>query len=138
MKTKFTIIGLLAAGLFAVLLSGSLAESDGASKARRREVVILRGFENYFHQDLGNREYLSGMDGYSVMNSSSSSGAPQFPPPVWLSRYTNGNSTSTITNQLISLAEAMAQLFSEGYQLQSSQRSNEQYGEGYTTYLFVK
>jgi len=135
MKTKLILTGgiILVAFIFGTSLRR--ASADPAAGERRHEVVLLKGGENYIFQQLTTNSYITGLSGYTVANSSSSSGAPQFPPPVYLSVYTNGNPTYMITNQTISLAQAMAELISDGFHLQETTRDS---NDSYSTYMFVK
>jgi hypothetical protein len=135
MKTKLILAGIVILAAFVFGTSLRPAHADPTQRERRHEVVLLRAGEDYVAQQLTNNSYIYGYNGFTVANSSSSAGAPQFPPPIYLSVYTNGNYTYTVTNSTFNLAQAMAELISDGFHLQETTRDP---NGSYPTYMFVK
>ena len=123
MKISNAVLFILALVLAATLISSSSPRPAGAKeKEPSREVVILEGYPDYFSTNLSHEAHLSGYSGFRIQNASTSRGAPKIPVGIWLYQtVTNVDGsrelTSRQTNELASLAQSMADLLNEGYQI---------------------
>ena len=123
MKISNAVVFIVALVLATTLIGSSSPRPAGAKeKEPSREVVILEGYPDYFTTNLSNEAHLSGYSGFRIQNASTSRGAPKIPVGIWLYQtVTNVDGsrelTSRQTNELASLAQSMADLLNEGYQI---------------------
>lgn len=116
-------------------------DTSSTGDTGKHEVVLLTAYSSYFFDEDTNgpvHTYISGQNGFIIYNADSSSGAPHYQGPIYVSTYDTNSQQSTysVTNSPPSFSQTVANLLNDGYKIVNSS-FNDQYGPS-PTVLLVK